>query len=63
MGAYRSDDMIFALATPWGTGALAVIRISGPGCIKTLAPYFKSRTDIESIPSGMTEAYLKNFVI
>lgn len=54
MGAYRSDDMIFALATPWGTGALAVIRISGPGCIKTLAPFFKSRTDIESIPSGMT---------
>jgi tRNA modification GTPase len=38
--SYDTDDMIFALATPWGTGAIAVIRISGAGCIATLATAF-----------------------
>ncbi len=38
--SYDTEDMIFALATPWGTGALAVIRVSGGGCIQALQPLF-----------------------
>ena len=43
-GIYDTEDTIFALATPWGTSALAVIRISGPGSVALLAPCF-SRSD------------------
>jgi len=52
MGAYRTDDIIFALATPWGTGALAVIRLSGDTCIQALSPYFRSRTPLTEAKSG-----------
>jgi len=52
MGAYRTDDIIFALATPWGTGALAVIRLSGDACIQALSPYFRSRTPLTEAKSG-----------
>ena len=38
--AYDTHDMIFALATAWGTSALAVIRISGRGCITALSHIF-----------------------
>ena len=54
MGAYRTDDIIFALATPWGTGALAVIRLSGDACIQALSPYFKSKTPLTEAKSGST---------
>lgn len=54
MGAYRTDDIIFALATPWGTGALAVIRLSGDTCIQSLSPYFKSKTPLTEVKSGST---------
>lgn len=37
---YDTEDMIFALATPWGTSALAVIRVSGSGCIGALQRIF-----------------------
>jgi len=52
MGAYRTDDIIFALATPWGTGALAVIRLSGDGCIQALSQHFESRTPLTEAQSG-----------
>jgi tRNA modification GTPase len=52
MGAYRTDDIIFALATPWGTGALAVIRLSGDTVIQALSPYFRSRTPLTEAESG-----------
>lgn len=45
-------DVIFALATPWGTGALAVIRLSGDACIQTLSPYFKSKTPLTEAENG-----------
>ena len=45
-------DVIFALATPWGTGALAVIRLSGDACIQTLSPYFKSKTPLTEAETG-----------
>ncbi|WP_422481086.1 tRNA uridine-5-carboxymethylaminomethyl(34) synthesis GTPase MnmE [Pleomorphochaeta sp. DL1XJH-081] len=38
--SYDTKDMIYALATPWGTSAIAVIRISGAGCIEALKEVF-----------------------
>jgi len=38
----RLDDPIAALATPPGIGGLAVIRVSGTGCISLISPLFKS---------------------
>jgi len=35
--SYNPDDMIAALATPWGQSALAVIRITGEGSIEAAA--------------------------
>lgn len=37
---YDTHDIIYALATAWGTSAIAVIRISGDGCIATLSSLF-----------------------
>jgi len=36
------NDTIIALATPSGSGAIAIIRISGNGAIALSAPFFKS---------------------
>lgn len=37
---YDTQDIIFALATAWGTSALAVVRVSGPGCTGALGRVF-----------------------
>ena len=37
---YDCDDMIAALATPWGESAIAVIRTTGQGCIEALSAVF-----------------------
>ncbi len=34
---YCADEPIAALATPWGQSALAVVRVSGPGCLGLLS--------------------------
>ncbi len=39
---YDTDDLIAALATPWGESALAVIRTSGKNCIDAVASVFDS---------------------
>ena len=39
---YNTDDCIIALATPLAMSALAVIRISGEGCIDVAAPLFQN---------------------
>ncbi|HZJ88801.1 MAG TPA: tRNA uridine-5-carboxymethylaminomethyl(34) synthesis GTPase MnmE [Sphaerochaeta sp.] len=44
MSRYATEEVIYALATPWGKSALAVIRISGRGSHALLAPHF-SRPD------------------
>lgn len=49
--SYDTEDMIFALATPWGTGALAVIRISGAGCIQAMLPLFSRPKTLANAPS------------
>ncbi len=38
--SYDNNDLIYALATPWGASALAIIRISGEGCVASLATAF-----------------------
>lgn len=47
----RLDDPIAALATPPGIGGLAVIRVSGSGCIGLIAPRFKSRRPLTEAES------------
>ncbi|MBN2510981.1 MAG: tRNA uridine-5-carboxymethylaminomethyl(34) synthesis GTPase MnmE [Spirochaetales bacterium] len=37
---YSPDDCICALATPWGKGAIGLVRISGTGAIDGLLPLF-----------------------
>lgn len=48
MSRYRTDDIIYALATPWGSAALAIIRISGSGSHALLAPYFSKSEALRS---------------
>lgn len=52
MKAYNTDDIIYALATPWATGALAVIRISGDGCISKISEYAKCKRKLDSYESN-----------
>ena len=35
---YDTDELIMALATPWGESALAIIRTAGVRCIEAIAP-------------------------
>ncbi len=41
MRNFNADDIIYAPATAWAMGAIAVIRVSGAGCIDSIAPDFK----------------------
>ena len=50
------EDDIAALATPPGTGALAVVRATGPGSVDRLARAF-SRPDALRAAAGYTAAY------
>jgi tRNA modification GTPase len=53
--SYHTDDTIAALATPWGTSALALIRASGTGCIEQLSALFR--------PSGRLTAAAGNTTV
>ncbi len=44
--SYRMDDLIFALATPRGRSAIAVIRTSGEGSIQAVSGYFSRPDDL-----------------
>ncbi|MBR2281732.1 MAG: tRNA uridine-5-carboxymethylaminomethyl(34) synthesis GTPase MnmE [Spirochaetales bacterium] len=44
MDHYNTEDAIFALATAWAKSAIAVVRVSGQGCIGTLSRAVKGRT-------------------
>ena len=46
MNPYNPHDVIFALATAWATSAIAVIRVSGEGCIRRLSKAIRSSKDI-----------------
>ena len=53
---YNNDDLIAALATPWGVSALAVIRTSGEGSIERIAQIF-SEPDLLKNAEGYTMVY------
>ena len=42
------QDTIIALATPSGSGAIAVIRISGADAIEKVSPHFRAASARES---------------
>lgn len=47
----QTDDTITAIATPHGTGAISVIRISGPESFNAADKIFKGRVPIAEAPS------------
>ena len=53
---YDTEELIAALATPWGESALAVIRTSGTGSIEKIASIFKGNKDLTALP-GYSLAY------
>ena len=46
MNPYNPYDVIFALATAWATSAIAVVRVSGEGCIRSLSKAIRTGQDI-----------------
>ena len=46
MNPYNPHDVIFALATAWATSAIAVVRVSGEGCIRSLSKAIRTGQDI-----------------
>ena len=50
--SYDTDDPIVALATPWGTSALALIRGSGKGSLGLLASLFSPAGRLSNAPGG-----------
>lgn len=48
MNNYNTDDIIFALATGFVRSAIAIIRVSGEGCIGRIERYFESRKPLSS---------------
>ncbi len=47
--SYTKNDTICALSTPPGMGAIAVIRLSGPGAFPISALFFKSRNTKQTV--------------
>ncbi|MGA2480806.1 MAG: tRNA uridine-5-carboxymethylaminomethyl(34) synthesis GTPase MnmE, partial [Spirochaetia bacterium] len=43
------DDPIVALATPAASSALAVIRVSGAGCLRLLSPLARAGRDLDAL--------------
>ena len=52
MDSYNTEDAIFALATAWAKSAIAVVRVSGEGCIRTLSKAVRSKKDINTLPGN-----------
>ncbi|HBU78416.1 MAG TPA: tRNA uridine-5-carboxymethylaminomethyl(34) synthesis GTPase MnmE, partial [Muricauda sp.] len=55
-------DNIVALATPSGTGAIAVIRVSGPDAITLMDPLFKSIKNKKLVEQKSHTIHLGNIV-
>ena len=45
-------DTIAALATPWGAGAVAMIRVSGPEAVAVADKIFRGRRPLSDAPAG-----------
>lgn len=48
-------DTIAALSTPFGEGAVAVIRVSGPQAITTAGKIFRGRCPLDKVPPGRVQ--------
>ncbi|MFC5469417.1 tRNA uridine-5-carboxymethylaminomethyl(34) synthesis GTPase MnmE [Cohnella suwonensis] len=46
-----NEDTIAAIATALGEGSIAVVRVSGPDAVDTVAKVLKSKTDLREAPS------------
>ena len=58
---YDTEDMIAALATPWGESAIAVIRTTGQGCIEALSAAFDAGKPLDkAAPYTMNYGILKD---
>jgi len=56
---YDTEDLIAALATPWASGALAIIRTSGEGCVRAFTPIFSNAEQLREARNGtMVFGYL-----
>ena len=49
---YDTEDCICALATPWASSALAVVRLTGKGCIPAFEPFFSRAEVLSASPGG-----------
>lgn len=47
----RKGETIAAIATPLGEGAIAIVRLSGPGAIRCVSSIFRGRRRLEEAPS------------
>ena len=52
MNSYNPHDVIYALATAWAKSAIAVVRVSGEGCIKALSGAIEGKRDICNLGSN-----------
>ena len=52
MNSYNPHDVIYALATAWAKSAIAVVRVSGEGCIQTLSKAIEGGRDICKLASN-----------
>ncbi|MFA7371311.1 MAG: tRNA uridine-5-carboxymethylaminomethyl(34) synthesis GTPase MnmE [Sphaerochaetaceae bacterium] len=56
---YDTDDIIFALATPWGSSALAVLRVSGKGSVNLVSKAFsRGQALLEGASHTLVHGYL-----
>lgn len=59
MENYRTDDDIFALATPWGESALAVVRTSGPRAVEKSCLMFSRPGALRAVgTAGLVHGFL-----
>lgn len=54
------NDIIIALATPQGVGAIAVIRLSGSGCIELMSRLFPSKDLTKQSPNTIHVGLMKD---
>ena len=50
--SYNTDDIIYSLATGWVQSAIAVVRVSGNGCIRVFENTFKSSKKLSDYSSN-----------
>lgn len=50
-GSFGEFDTIAAISTPYGTGGVGIIRISGPDAFEAASRIFKGRKDVHNIKS------------